>query len=40
MIGQVQMNLNYVNKVPFDMGRLSVKKKEEMSLRMTACFCL
>ncbi len=24
------MNLNYVNKVPFDTGSLSVKKKEEM----------
>ncbi len=29
------MNFNYVNKVPFAMGGLGVKKKEEMPLRKT-----
>ncbi len=31
------MNLNYVNKVPSATSRLSVKMKEEMPLRKTAC---
>ncbi len=31
------MNLNYVNKAPFDMGGLSVKKKEEMPQMETEC---
>ncbi len=32
------MNLNCVNKTPFAMGELSVKKKEEMSLRKIVDF--
>ncbi len=32
----MQTNLNYVNKTLFAMGGLSVKKKEEMSLRKPA----
>ncbi len=31
------MNLNCINKAPFAMGGLSVKKKEEMPLRETEC---
>ncbi len=32
------MNFNYVNKVPFAMGGVSVKKKEEMALRKSVAF--
>ncbi len=31
------MNLNYVNKTPFAMGGLSVKKKEEKYQMETEC---